>query len=164
MEAIQGSGTVSTEAAPAVGGCPPGLQEVEGLPGCCVEEPNYLGDGACDPWEPYNTEVCGFDLGDCCPDTCNEDSPYGCHTKEGADYGPFGFFCLDTRSSSMIVDVEKCNVENREWIGDGGCDGDSEYNTPECGYDGGDCCESTCNDDFAFYSCGANQPYECLSE
>eukprot|EP00956_Cyclotella_meneghiniana_P011122 scaffold15565_cov41-Cyclotella_meneghiniana.AAC.4 len=145
-------------------GCPDGLVQVDGLPGCCVEEPNYLGDGACDPWAPYNTEACGYDLGDCCQDTCNEDSPYGCHTKEGADYGPFGFFCLDPRSSSIVIDAEKCLVENREWIGDGGCDGGSEYNTPECGYDGGDCCEGTCDNDFAFYTCGANQPYECLSE
>ena len=145
-------------------GCPEGLQEVSGLPGCCVEEPNFLGDGACDPWEPYNTEACGYDLGDCCHDTCKEDSPYGCHTKEGADYGPFGFFCLDPRSESIVVDVEKCKVENREWIGDGGCDADSEYNTPECGYDGGDCCEDTCDQDWAFYTCGTNQPYQCLSE
>jgi hypothetical protein len=31
-------------------------------------------------------------------------------------------------------------------------------------YDGGDCCESTCDPDYSFYTCGANQPYECLSE
>jgi hypothetical protein len=158
------SASSTTESASPPDGCPDGTQEVDGLPGCCVEEANYLGDGACDPWEPYNTEACGFDLGDCCHDTCNEDSPYGCHTKEGADYGPFGFFCIDQRSSSIVMDVEKCQVENREWIGDGGCDADSEYNTPECGYDGGDCCESTCDQDYAFYTCGANQPYECLSE
>eukprot|EP00804_Cyclotella_cryptica_P010565 CCRYP_019858-RA/>CCRYP_019858-RA protein AED:0.01 eAED:0.01 QI:287/1/1/1/1/1/3/118/1124 len=157
------SETPSTKASSS-SGCADGLKEVEGLPGCCVEEPNYLGDGACDPWEPYNTEACAYDLGDCCHDTCNEDSPYGCHTKEGADYGPFGFFCIDPRSQSIVVDVDKCKVENREWIGDGGCDADSEYNTPECGYDGGDCCEDTCNQDFAFYTCGANQPFECLSE
>ena len=49
----------------------------------------------------------------------------------------------------------------------------SQPHPPECGYDGGDCCEGTCDDDFAFYTCdddfafytcGANQPYECLSE
>eukprot|EP00970_Alexandrium_tamarense_P009379 scaffold1868_cov194-Alexandrium_tamarense.AAC.23 len=143
------------------GSCPEGLKAVEGLPGCCVAEPNYLGDGACDPYEPYNTEACGYDLGDCCHDSCNEDSPYGCHTREGADYGPFGFFCLDPRAGSTI-DASKCLVENREWIGDGGCDGGSEYNTAECGWDGGDCCEDSCDQDFAFYTCGANQPFECL--
>ena len=30
------------------------------------------------------------------------------------------------------------------WIGDGWCDND-DYNTPECNYDMGDCCKSTCN-------------------
>jgi hypothetical protein len=34
----------------------------------------------------------------------------------------------------IVIDAEKCLVENRERIGDGGCDADSEYNTPECGY------------------------------
>jgi hypothetical protein len=30
---------------------------------------------------------------------------------------------------------------NQSWIGDGGCD--SSNNTEDCGWDGGDCCEST---------------------
>lgn len=111
--------------------CPEGTQSVEGLPNCCLEEPNYLGDGACDPWGPYNTEECAFDLGDCCYETCNHDSPYGCDTKEGeADYGPFGFFCIDPRFG--IIDESKCEIENREWIGDGGCDAEGGYNTEEC--------------------------------
>lgn len=46
------------------------------------------------------------------------------------DYGPFGFFCIDPRFGS--IDEEKCVVENREWIGDGGCDADGGYNTEEC--------------------------------
>ena len=114
------------------GGCPDGLQQVEGLPNCCIEEPNYLGDGACDPWGPYNTPECAYDLGDCCYETCNHDSPYGCLMKEGNEdgVGPFGFFCLDPRYS--VIDESKCEVENREWIGDGGCDVDGGYNTEEC--------------------------------
>mmetsp|Transcript_2796 Transcript_2796/g.5539 ORF Transcript_2796/g.5539 Transcript_2796/m.5539 type:complete len:362 (-) Transcript_2796:64-1149(-) len=144
------------------GTCPEGLQSVDGLPGCCVPEPNYLGDGACDPWAPYNTESCAFDLGDCCKDTCNKDSAYGCDTKEGGEYGPFGFFCIDTRSKYFGIDEAACQVENREWIGDGGCDADGGYNTPECNFDGGDCCEDTCDPEFSFYTCGANQPYSCV--
>jgi len=116
----------------AVDGCPDGLHQVEGLPNCCIDEPNYLGDGACDPWGPYNTADCAYDLGDCCYETCNHDSPYGCMMKDGNDdeVGPFGFFCLDPRYS--VIDETRCDVENREWIGDGGCDADGGYNTEEC--------------------------------
>jgi hypothetical protein len=141
-------------------GCPSDLFSVEGLPGCCVEEPTYLGDGACDPREPYNTEACAFDLGDFCHDTCDLDSAYGCITKEGGEFGPFGFFCIDPRFAT--IDKEKCQVENPEWIGDGGCDTEGGYNTPECGWDGGDCCEKTCDPEFSFYPCGVNQPYTCM--
>lgn len=174
--------------------CPEGTQSVEGLPNCCIDEPNYLGDGACDPWGPYNTEECAYDLGDCCVETCNLDSPYGCLTVDGneAGVGPFGFFCLDPRFS--VIDESRCEVENREWIGDGGCDAEGGYNTEECefsfscsliwcafislkhptnavptlvlslllgGWDMGDCCEETCNEEFSFYPCGVNQPYSC---
>ena len=51
-----------------------------------------------------------------------------------------------------------CQVTHPEYIGDGYCDGD-EFNTEECGYDGGDCCADTCED--ARYDCGDNG-YECL--
>ena len=119
-----------------IDGCPPGTQSVEGLPNCCIEEPSYLGDGACDPYAPYNTADCAYDLGDCCHETCNHDSAYGCvKVKEGNDdeVGPFGFFCLDPRYT--IIDESKCDVENREWIGDGGCDAESGYNTEECKFE-----------------------------
>ena len=38
-----------------------------------------------------------------------------------------------------------CNVPHPNYIGDAFCDG-GEYNTLACGWDGGDCCESTCTD------------------
>ena len=128
-----GSVTVNNDTIPVLaGGCPEGLVSVDGLPNCCVEDPLYLGDGACDPRAPYNTEECAFDLGDCCYESCNQETAYGCLTVDGNidEVGPFGFFCLDPRYS--IIDEVKCVVENREWIGDGGCDVDGGYNTEEC--------------------------------
>ena len=184
------SGATDNEVVGSVS-CPEGLLPVDGLPNCCVEDPSFLGDGACDPREPYNTEACAFDLGDCCHESCNSETAYGCDTVEGNpdEVGPFGFFCLDPRYS--IINVEKCQVENREWLGDGGCDADGGYNTEECeyrlyfyffskwmifspnclvyclctyllgGWDMGDCCEETCNEEYSFYPCGVNQPYDC---
>ena len=63
--------------------CAEGTLSVTGLDGCCVPDPSFLGDGACDPYEPYNTEACGYDLGDCCKDTCNPLATFGCNSKEG---------------------------------------------------------------------------------
>lgn len=37
------------------------------------------------------------------------------------------------------------------------------YNTEECGWDMGDCCEETCNSEYSFYPCGFNQPYTCTN-
>jgi hypothetical protein len=51
-----------------------------------------------------------------------------------------------------------CNVEAPNWIGDGYCDKGGNYNTPDCHFDGGDCCEETCEDNK--YSCGA-VGYDC---
>ena len=43
-------------------------------------------------------------------------------------------------------DYPDCIIDTPEWVGDGFCDAVSPYNTPECGYDGGDCCVGTCQD------------------
>jgi hypothetical protein len=138
--------------------CPDGLLPVEDLKGCCVPDPSFLGDGACDPNSPYNTAECGYDRGDCCRETCNTDTTYGCKAKEGDEFGPFGFYCLDPQHA--YIDEKECKTENREWIGDGGCD--PEYNTKACGWDGGDCCAETCDTTFAYYECGTEvQPFDC---
>ena len=139
-------------------GCPDGTSAAPGLPGCCVPDPSFLGDGACDAHEPYNTVECSYDLGDCCTDSCNTDSTFGCAAKEGDAYGPFGYYCLDPQYST--IDDNACDAENKEWIGDGGCDPD--YNTAACGWDGGDCCKETCSADFGYYECGRDaQPFDC---
>jgi len=140
------------------GVCPEGTSPAQGLSGCCVPDPSFLGDGACDSYPPYNTPECGYDLGDCCRESCNPDTPFKCAAKEGDAYGPFGYYCLDPRYSA--IDEEACNAENREWVGDGGCDPD--YNTQECGWDGGDCCRETCDVNFSYYECGRDaQPFDC---
>ena len=84
------------------------------LPNVTVTFPEYIGDGACDG-EPYNTEECGWDGGDCVH--CN-----------ATYFGP-----------NCTLHYPNCFVPVPDFIGDGVCDGEP-YNTTECGWDGGDCC------------------------
>ena len=143
--------------------CPEGLMPWEGNSDCCVPNSAFIGDGACDPEAPYNTAVCGYDGGDCCLSTCNEDSAFGCKTKEGSvyqDYGPFGFYCIDPAQGDSVID-SRCDVDDKYQISDGKCN--KALNTPECNFDGGDCCEETCSDTFGFYPCGSGiQSFDCL--
>merc|ERR1712008_437514 len=53
-----------------------------------------------------------------------------------------------------------CTVPNPHWVGDGMCDSGA-YNTPQCGYDGGDCCSQTCVSGLK-YKCGTRASYDCL--
>jgi len=138
--------------------CPEGTSSPQGLPDCCVPDPNFLGDGACDAYSPYNTAECNYDMGDCCKESCDPNSLYACAAKEGDAYGPFGFYCIDPQYAH--IDEDRCQAENREWIGDGGCDPD--YNTEACGWDGGDCCKETCDEELGYYECGRDaQPFDC---
>lgn len=146
------------EPAPA---CPGDLKPVDGLPGCCVTEPAYHGDGACDPDEPFNTAECMYDGGDCCRETCDLDSTYGC-SADSFGYGPFGYYCINP-SLNEYINPEACTVSDRTRIGDGRCDEGVEiYNTEACNWDGGDCCMETCNQRYAHFDCGdPAYPYSC---
>ncbi|CAM9839925.1 unnamed protein product, partial [Scytosiphon promiscuus] len=104
--------------------------------------------------EDYNYEVCGFDGGDCCEETCVD-----AENKCGID----GYDCWDPDqeretqepqySSTLYADdddsgsSEGCNVI---WINDGECD--HRNNWEKCNYDGGDCCRESCVD--SKYTCG----------
>ena len=141
--------------------CPEGFFPWEKNPSCCVPNPNFLGDGACDPDAPYNTEACGYDGGDCCKGTCDSGSIFGCVTKmhdQFGDYGPFGFYCLDP-SQEDSIDRSACANVKKDRIGDGMCN--PEYNTAGCNYDGGDCCEESCDTIHSFYQCGLGDSFDC---
>ena len=104
----------------------------------CEENKHYLGDGKCH--EITNTAACGYDGGDCCEATC-EHEDCGVH---------WGYRCMDP---SINQYAPECNAYF-QYIGDGLCH--SSTNNEECGYDGGDCCESTC----VGTNCG-NWGYHC---
>ncbi|CAM9103533.1 unnamed protein product [Laminaria digitata] len=133
----------------------------------CVD--NFIADGDCD--DTNNFEQCGYDGGDCCECTCVSTEAFTC-----GDEGNGGFDCQDpsapiapacvddddddmsaSYSYQMSIDFSSC-VEER--IGDGDCQ--LQNNNEECGYDGGDCCECTC--DFSIpYACDLYfDPVDCV--
>tara|TARA_Y100001970_G_scaffold13675_1_gene15468 strand:+ start:13927 stop:15303 length:1377 start_codon:yes stop_codon:yes gene_type:complete len=118
---------------------------------------------------------------DCCPESwigdgfedC-EDQAYGCdltcYDNDGGDCGPAcdeGLYeCLD---GSCVEDEADCPDAscsdiggNESWISDGYCD--DINNNEECGWDGGDCCGSTCISS-DLYDCGSDADWSaCNSE
>ena len=56
---------------------------------------------------------------------------------------------VDDAYTVDCADLTECNWEgiHKNWVGDGVCHDNMEgcYNTAICGYDGGDCCEDTCD-------------------
>lgn len=53
-------------------------------------------------------------------------------------------FMLQYESENGLPVGTSCDAPNMDWIGDGWCDGD-EYNKAECNFDGGDCCDYSCD-------------------
>ncbi|CAM9522446.1 unnamed protein product, partial [Ectocarpus sp. 12 AP-2014] len=117
--------------------------------------PLEFGDGWCD--QENTNEICGYDGGDCCECTCVNawDDDYSC-TANSACIDPSAP-CVD--DDDVTVDmVENCGYVGS--VGNGWCD--EENNNEACGYDGGDCCECTCQpldtddgtDDYFQNGCG----------
>lgn len=117
---------------------------VDPYPNCASS--SYAADGDCDSFT--NTPACGWDGGDCCNSTC-VDSTYTCG-DDASDYA-----CTDPSAPDAFPE---CEVSSRSYLGDGDCDG-GDYNGWKCGWDGGDCCESTCTNNT--YTCGSSGFDEC---
>ncbi|CAN0436247.1 unnamed protein product [Pylaiella littoralis] len=116
-----------------------------------------VGNGFCD--ETNNNEPCNYDGGDCCECTCvpreaDDDWDYvGCGG---------GFACIDPEAAcvnddDITVDIV-ANCDSVQ-VGNGYCD--QSNNNAECGYDGGDCCECTC-EDRPNQKCGQYGGYTCI--
>ena len=117
----------------------------------CSGAVNWIDDGDCD--SVNNNEACGWDRGDCCECTCIDGEYYECSSSE--------FFCKDWDSGctdALVSQYKKCSGD-LSLFGDGLCD--SENNNEACGWDGGECCECTCEGE----SCALNIEYgrfDCL--
>ncbi len=80
-----------------------------------------IGNGRCDA--ALNIPSCGFDGGDCCPCTCSDGNGYSCSDND--------FDCLYPGCDEPKEEDAFCGGS-----GDGWCN--SEKNTIECSWDGGD--------------------------
>ena len=92
------------------------------VPATCQADPWKLGwfmDGYCDT--DLNNEACGYDGGDCCLNKKGDMTNHYC----GNDCDCLGFDC-------------PAYQQHPSWINDKFCD--TEFNTPGCFYDSGDCC------------------------
>jgi subtilisin family serine protease len=79
-------------------------------------------------------------------------------------------FALNSTCPDVLIDgatyltcalnttLSSCLVEHPEYVGDGKCNAEGGYNVASCGYDGGDCCENTCEP--GDHQCGSNG-YDC---
>lgn len=74
-------------------------------------KPRFIGDGICHDFIDgcYNTAICDYDGGDCCPDTCTNSTRAGSDTENGAENligppcGSDGYFCRDPSSANCIT-------------------------------------------------------------
>eukprot|EP00903_Cladosiphon_okamuranus_P005791 g5738.t1 len=124
--------------------------------------PDSIGNGWCD--QVNNKAECNYDGGDCCECTCVP--PENSWDDDWACSHDAGFACIDPAAACVDDDditvdmVENCHAGQ---IGNGWCD--HRNNKPECDYDGGDCCECTCDpgpeadDD---YRCSPAAGYACV--
>ena len=82
---------------------------------------------------------------DCCEARC-VNGVYICISSTCTSY-PCNTFPEDG------FDYSNCDIDYPYYISDGFCDTMGPYNTAECNYDGGDCCEDTCLAG-PYYYCG----------
>jgi hypothetical protein len=132
----------------------------------CTSESNLIGDTVFDLFSEssgellaYNDDYCGIgsqvsytSVSTVCENVRLSQRCYGGGSR-----------CrVTTRQTIEVLPEQTCGVTNENWLGDGYCDSFGQYNTAECGWDGGDCCASTCNPyNSPYYECGYNG-YDCL--
>ena len=123
-------------------------------PGCEAYQPSFIGNEHCEDTWSYNNEKCGWPI-PTQPDAPIPSTPPSTDaptTVKPATESPT-FTLTDapatkaptvpapTQAPTSNLPTESlCDVPRKKWLGDGICDG-GEYNTAECGYDGGDCDE-----------------------
>jgi hypothetical protein len=118
---------------------------------CPSTKPHWLGNGVCNKHNGNNVAACGWDGGDCCESSCkNNPDP-----AKAAKCGKNGYDCKDPD--------HYCPTTKPHWVGNGVCNTNIGNNVAGCGWDGGDCCETSCKmnpDPAKAAKCGKNG-YDC---
>ena len=152
-EALLGKGEYNTtDCGYDLGDCL--LKPVENHPECNVLRPDLIGDGSCDRDDSkynagegvgtgYNTLECQYDGGDCTYPDCHPPGELWFQIKNELGNGECkpsynipGCFYDD--GDCILDEYPDCHVYPPSFVGDGKCHG-QEFNTEECGWDGGDC-------------------------
>ncbi|MBT6490229.1 MAG: hypothetical protein HOK97_10740, partial [Deltaproteobacteria bacterium] len=126
--------------------------------GACFgdDQLDWVDDSTCDDGTyglDLNCTTWEFDGGDCDDTTDPSDGSDPADTSDPSDPTD----ASDTSDPSDPTDVDSsCN---ESFLGDSWCD--EQNNTEACGWDGGDCCASTCVD--SNITCGLNSAYDCLN-
>lgn len=128
-------------------------------------------DNSCENWYNINEAMCMF--ADYNGGTCGMTANDACCICSGGNHPglpPCGSNSLTItmgNGEERTIDIDACMAAAPEcrmadgyntgsWTPDGACD--PQCNIPECGYDGGDCCEVTCVD--RYNDCGS-LGYDC---
>jgi len=107
--------------------------------------PQWAGDSFCD--DENNNPECGFDGGDCCDNTGDSWDNY-CSLCECLEMPETTEPPMETTEEPWYTTEDPMETTEEpmgdcatpQWFGDNYCD--DENNTPECGFDGGDCCDN----------------------
>ena len=116
-------------------------------PNCRRAYPFMIGDGKCHNYDPYNTEACGYDGGDCVAFNNNYPNCTAeliwmigggkCHNYDPYNTEAYGY---DGGDCVAFNKYPNCTAGYYAYmIGDGICHNSDPFNTEACGYDGGDC-------------------------
>ena len=97
-------------------------------PNCEFHFESWIGDGICD--DGTNSEDCNYDGGDCCLDFVVIDHCLDCCCHENG--------CL-TSTTPFVNLCPSCNTYMLGYLGDMVCN--DYFNTEECCFDLGDCCD-----------------------
>ena len=146
---------------------------------CFVLRLSHVGDGYCDDEQDgFNTFACAWDGGDCCLADCISRN-YVCGTNGYMCRGNTTHGLSTTSAHESSIEMSYSSVarllttagtagttsvfhssciltsEQQFYLGDGYCDEGNGLNSEACAWDGGDCCESTCQqNNVTTFDCG----------